>query len=62
MDVCLNWFGHCNYVSSKHACIFYDEVSVMIHILQIFSAYFVLLLLRNFFFIPSRAVDTRKHM
>ena len=41
MDVCLNWFGHCNYVSSKHACIFYDEVSVMIRILQIFSAYFI---------------------
>ena len=27
MDVCLAQFGHCNYVSSKHACIFYDEVS-----------------------------------
>ena len=27
MDVCLSNFGHCNYVSPKHACIFYDEVS-----------------------------------
>uniref|UniRef100_A0A8C1CP67 PHD finger protein 12 n=2 Tax=Cyprinus carpio TaxID=7962 RepID=A0A8C1CP67_CYPCA len=25
MDVCLTNFGHCNYVSGKHACIFYDE-------------------------------------
>lgn len=27
MDVCLTNFGHCNFVSSKHACIFYDEMS-----------------------------------
>lgn len=27
MDVCLTKYGHCNYVSGKHACIFYDEVS-----------------------------------
>lgn len=27
MDVCLTNYGHCNYVSGKHACIFYDEVS-----------------------------------
>ncbi|XP_076367507.1 PHD finger protein 12-like isoform X1 [Tachypleus tridentatus] len=27
MDVCLANYGHCNYVSAKHACIFYDEVS-----------------------------------
>jgi len=26
MDVCLTSYGHCNYVSGKHACIFYDEV------------------------------------
>ena len=26
MDVCLTQFGHCNFVSAKHACIFYDEV------------------------------------
>lgn len=26
MDVCLMNYGHCNYVSGKHACIFYDEV------------------------------------
>lgn len=26
MDVCLTNYGHCNYVSGKHACIFYDEV------------------------------------
>ncbi|XP_024121100.1 PHD finger protein 12 [Oryzias melastigma] len=25
MDVCLSNYGHCNYVSGKHACIFYDE-------------------------------------
>lgn len=29
MDVCLTNYGHCNYVSGKHACIFYDEVSVI---------------------------------
>lgn len=27
MDVCLMNYGHCNYVSGKHACIFYDEVT-----------------------------------
>ncbi|CAH1802163.1 unnamed protein product [Owenia fusiformis] len=27
MDVCLTVFGHCNYVSAKHTCIFYDETS-----------------------------------
>ncbi|XP_033123294.1 PHD finger protein 12-like isoform X2 [Anneissia japonica] len=27
MHVCLSNFGHCNYISPKHACIFYDEVS-----------------------------------
>jgi hypothetical protein len=25
MDVCLTNYGHCNYVSGKHACIFFDE-------------------------------------
>uniref|UniRef100_A0A8C7WWM9 PHD finger protein 12 n=1 Tax=Oryzias sinensis TaxID=183150 RepID=A0A8C7WWM9_9TELE len=25
MDVCLSNYGHCNFVSGKHACIFYDE-------------------------------------
>ncbi|XP_061682589.1 PHD finger protein 12 [Syngnathoides biaculeatus] len=25
MDVCLPNYGHCNFVSGKHACIFYDE-------------------------------------
>uniref|UniRef100_A0A3P8YL51 PHD finger protein 12 n=1 Tax=Esox lucius TaxID=8010 RepID=A0A3P8YL51_ESOLU len=25
MDVCLTDYGHCNYVSGKHACIFFDE-------------------------------------
>ncbi|XP_037313950.2 PHD finger protein 12 isoform X2 [Pungitius pungitius] len=25
MDVCLANYGYCNYVSGKHACIFYDE-------------------------------------
>ncbi|XP_063151140.1 PHD finger protein 12 isoform X2 [Candoia aspera] len=25
MDVCLTDYGHCNYVSGRHACIFYDE-------------------------------------
>ncbi|XP_052832792.1 PHD finger protein 12 [Octopus bimaculoides] len=27
MDVCLTHFGHCNYVSAKHAYIFYDETT-----------------------------------
>eukprot|EP00914_Ancora_sagittata_P001310 GHVO01003462.1.p1 GENE.GHVO01003462.1~~GHVO01003462.1.p1 ORF type:complete len:314 (-),score=31.47 GHVO01003462.1:5-832(-) len=27
MDVCLSDFGHCNFVSAKHATIFYDESS-----------------------------------
>lgn len=27
MDVCLGDFGHCDMVSSKHACIFFDEIS-----------------------------------
>lgn len=26
MDVCLTNYGHCNFLSGKHACIFYDEV------------------------------------
>ncbi|XP_072024779.1 LOW QUALITY PROTEIN: PHD finger protein 12-like [Amphiura filiformis] len=26
-DVCLSNYGHCNYVSPKHACIFYDETT-----------------------------------
>ncbi|XP_028662906.1 PHD finger protein 12 [Erpetoichthys calabaricus] len=25
MDVCLTNYGHCNFVSGKHACIFFDE-------------------------------------
>ncbi|XP_019717142.1 PHD finger protein 12 [Hippocampus comes] len=25
MDVCLPNYGHCNFISGKHACIFYDE-------------------------------------
>ncbi|XP_028855850.1 PHD finger protein 12 isoform X2 [Denticeps clupeoides] len=25
MDVCLAKYGHCDYISAKHACIFYDE-------------------------------------
>uniref|UniRef100_A0A4W6CDS9 PHD finger protein 12 n=1 Tax=Lates calcarifer TaxID=8187 RepID=A0A4W6CDS9_LATCA len=25
MDVCLTNYGYCNYISGKHACIFYDE-------------------------------------
>eukprot|EP00731_Ephydatia_muelleri_P023083 Em0015g666a len=27
MDVCLKDYGHCNYLSSLHACIFYDKVA-----------------------------------
>ncbi|XP_064650463.1 PHD finger protein 12-like [Lineus longissimus] len=27
MDVCLTAYGHCNYVSAKHACIFFDETT-----------------------------------
>lgn len=29
MDVCLTNYGHCNYISGKHACIFYDEVRAL---------------------------------
>ena len=28
MDVCLTNYGHCNYISSRQACIFYDKVSL----------------------------------
>uniref|UniRef100_A0A023GGR2 Putative phd finger protein 12 n=1 Tax=Amblyomma triste TaxID=251400 RepID=A0A023GGR2_AMBTT len=27
MDVCLGDFGHCDFVSAKHACVFFDEIS-----------------------------------
>eukprot|EP00058_Branchiostoma_floridae_P005242 XP_002590730.1 hypothetical protein BRAFLDRAFT_89536 [Branchiostoma floridae] len=27
MDVCLNHYGNCSFVSAKHACIFYDETT-----------------------------------
>ncbi|XP_061166632.1 PHD finger protein 12-like [Saccostrea echinata] len=27
MDVCLTQFGHCNYISPKHAYVFYDETT-----------------------------------
>lgn len=26
VDVCLSHYGHCNYLSSRHACIFYNKV------------------------------------
>lgn len=35
MDVCFSNYGHCNYVSAKHASIFYDEVN------HIFSSKFL---------------------
>lgn len=28
MDVCLSQYGHCNFISPKHAMVFYDEVSI----------------------------------
>jgi len=28
MDLCLSNYGFCNYVSGKHATIFYDKVSL----------------------------------
>lgn len=34
MDVCLTKYGHCNFISGKHACIFYDEVSSCIVFFQ----------------------------
>lgn len=34
MDVCLTNYGHCNFVSPKHACIFYDEMSRMYELLN----------------------------
>ena len=30
MDVCLGQYGQCNFISAKHALIFYDEVSRLI--------------------------------
>lgn len=27
MDVCLQEHGHCNYISPRQACIFYDKAS-----------------------------------
>lgn len=38
MDVCLTNYGHCNFLSGKHACIFYDEVCP--HIEQLPNGYF----------------------
>ena len=29
MDVCLQEYGHCNFISEKHCAIFYDEVLVI---------------------------------
>ena len=29
-DVCLSEYGHCNFISSKHACIFYDKVRCLV--------------------------------
>lgn len=37
MDVCLANYGHCNYISPKHACIFYDEVGAMDAVLHIWK-------------------------
>ncbi|XP_051541513.1 PHD finger protein 12-like isoform X2 [Myxocyprinus asiaticus] len=34
MDVCLTKYGHCNYVSGKHACIFYDEITKQYELLN----------------------------
>ena len=28
MDVCLSQYGYCNFISPKHAMVFYDEVSI----------------------------------
>ena len=28
VDLCLTDYGHCNHISSQHAHIFYDEVSI----------------------------------
>ena len=32
MDVCLSNYGHCNYISSHHACIFIDKVRDLVAI------------------------------
>ena len=37
MDVCLGQYGQCNFISAKHAFIFYDEVSSVS--VQIFMMY-----------------------
>lgn len=39
MDVCLTNYGHCNYISGKHACIFYDEVRTLLCCLHLFPSY-----------------------
>ncbi|KFM80552.1 PHD finger protein 12, partial [Stegodyphus mimosarum] len=38
MDVCFSNYGHCNYVSGKHASIFYDEVTKRYELLN-YSCY-----------------------
>ncbi|XP_035211404.1 PHD finger protein 12-like [Stegodyphus dumicola] len=38
MDICFSNYGHCNYVSGKHASIFYDEVTKRYELLN-YSCY-----------------------
>lgn len=35
MDLCLAKFGHCNYASPKHACIFFDEVGWLMVVIML---------------------------
>ena len=35
MDICLSYYGHCNYVTAKHAVIICDEVSLMFYVLNL---------------------------
>ena len=35
VDIGLSLFGHCNYLSPRHACIFYNKVHTFTHTLAL---------------------------
>lgn len=37
MDLCLRNYGYCNYLSDKHCCVFYDEVSANLNIFDYYE-------------------------
>ncbi len=60
MDVCLHQFGQCNFVSAKHACIFFDEVTL--HFLSFFLpflSFFLFFLFFLSFFLCARCERSR---